>query len=154
MTSRPDRTLTTPGQTRSRPRRVPVALAAVAAVLCLAVTGVHVIDQGGVPGSKGPGYIGIAYYLLEVSAVVIAVLLLLPRTRHSVLTWSIAFFVGLGPIVGYCLSRGPGLPDYTDDMGNWTEPVGVISLVVEILLLVVGLVGVTRAKAQALEPTS
>lgn len=153
MSSRPDRTMASVGQTSTPLRGVPVALAAVTALLCLAVAAIHLIDQKGVPGSKDPSYIGVAYYLLEISAVVIAVLLLAPRARQSVLVWSVAFFVGLGPILGFVLSRGPGLPSYTDDMGNWTEPLGVISLVVEAVLLLVSLIGVTRARAQTVATT-
>jgi hypothetical protein len=41
--------------------------------------------------------------------------------------------------VGYVLSRGPGLPGYTDDIGNWAEPLGVLSLVVEGVLLLLAL---------------
>lgn len=149
MSSRPDRTMAPAGLTSPSTLRVPVALAAVAAVLCVAVALIHLIDQGGMPGSKDPSYIGIGYYLLEISAVIVAVLLLAPRTRGSLLVWSVAFFAGLGPIVGYCLSRGPGLPNYADDRGNWTEPLGVVGLVVEAVLLIVSLVGVTRAKAAA-----
>ena len=149
MSSRPDRTMAPAGLTSPSTLRVPVALAAVAAVLCVAVALIHLIDQGGMPGSKDPSYIGIGYYLLEISAVIVAVLLLAPRTRGSLLVWSVAFFAGLGPIVGYCLSRGPGLPNYADDRGNWTEPLGVVGLVVEAVLLVVSLVGVTRAKDAA-----
>ena len=153
MSIRPDRTMTRTGQTTARTPHVPLVLALIAAALCLAVAAIHLIDQNGLPGAKDPSYIGIGYYLLEISAVIIAVLLLAPRTRHSVLIWSVAFFVGLGPIIGYCLSRGPGLPDYTDDMGNWAEPLGVIGLVVEALLLAVSLLGVTRAKAQDTDAT-
>ncbi len=36
--------------------------------------------------------------------------------------------------MGYVLSRGPGLPDYTDDRGNWGEPLGVVNLIVAGLL--------------------
>ena len=149
MSSRPDRTMAPAGLTSPSTLRVPVALAAVAAVLCVAVALIHLIDQGGMPGSKDPSYIGIGYYLLEISAVIVALLLLAPRTRGSLLVWSVAFFAGLGPIVGYCLSRGPGLPNYADDRGNWTEPLGVVGLVVEAVLLIVSLVGVTRAKDAA-----
>ncbi|MBV9058242.1 MAG: hypothetical protein JO296_14600 [Pseudonocardiales bacterium] len=40
--------------------------------------------------------------------------------------------VAAGPILGYVLSRGPGAPGYTDDIGNWAEPLGVLSLIVEV----------------------
>jgi hypothetical protein len=34
-------------------------------------------------------------------------------------------------IVGYVLSRTTGLPQSTDDIGNWGEPLGIASLFVE-----------------------
>ena len=100
---------------------------------CLAVAAIHVIDQGGVPGSKGPEYVQILYYVLEVAGVVAAALLLAKRPG---LGWVLALGVAAGPILGYVLSRGPGLPDYTDDIGNWAEPLGISSLVAEGILLI------------------
>jgi hypothetical protein len=100
---------------------------------CLAVAAIHVIDQGGVPGTKSPEYVQILYYALEAAGVVAAALLLTNQARWG---WFVSLGVGAGPILGYVLSRGPGLPDYTDDIGNWVEPLGVISLVVEGFLLI------------------
>jgi hypothetical protein len=61
-----------------------------------------------------------------------AALLLALGSRLSAATWTIAAtFVSAGPLLGYALSRGPGLPNYDDDLGNWTEPLGVASLLVE-----------------------
>jgi hypothetical protein len=103
------------------------------AALALAVAGIHIADQGGFPGSKTPDYVGVGYYLLEGVSVLIAAALLLPlASRLSAAAWAgAAIFVSAGPLLGYVLSRGPGLPDYDDDLGNWTEPLGVVSLVVE-----------------------
>ena len=42
-------------------------------------------------------------------------------------------------MLGFVLTRGPGLPDATDDRGNWGEPLGVASLVVEGLLIILSL---------------
>jgi len=95
---------------------------------CLAVAAIHVIDQGGLPGTKDPQYVQMMYYALEAAGVVAAALLLARQARSG---WVLALGVAVGPIVGYVLSRGPGLPNYTDDVGNWTEPLGVVSLVVE-----------------------
>ena len=100
---------------------------------CLAVVAIHILDQGGLPGSKDPEYAQILYYILEVAGVVSAALLL---TRYTRLGWVLSLGVAAGPILGYVLSRGPGLPDYTDDIGNWTEPLGVLSLIVEGTLLI------------------
>jgi len=100
---------------------------------CLAVAAIHVLDQGGLPGTKDPHYVQIMYYALEVAGVAAATLLL---TRPARAGWVIAAGVAAGPILGYILSRGPGLPNYTDDIGNWAEPLGVFSLVVEGVLLI------------------
>lgn len=119
---------TAPGRATSS-----VIARAVGTVGCLAVTAIHIIDQGGVPGSKDPGYVQILYYILEAAGIVAAVLLLANFAKRG---WLLALGVAAGPIIGYILSRGPGLPDYRDDIGNWAEPLGVISLVVEGMLLI------------------
>ncbi|MET7802439.1 hypothetical protein [Streptomyces decoyicus] len=120
----------------------------VGALLCLAVSAIHVVDQGGVPGSKTPTYIAALYWVLEIVGVVTAVLLFAGRVR---LGWFLAMGVAAGPIAGYALSRGPGLPDFRSDVGNWTEPLGLVSLAVEGALLflsatcfLLGLRGPTR----------
>lgn len=64
------------------------------------------------------------------------------------MTWALAVGAGLSPIVGYCLSRGPGLPDYTDDVGTWTEPLGIVSLAVEVLLVVLALASARRVATE------
>jgi hypothetical protein len=91
-----------------------------------------VIDQGGIPGSKSPGYVGIGYWVVELVAVLTALALVANPAR---VPWFVALGVAAGPLLGYILSRGPGLPDYSDDKGNWTEPLGLVSLVVEVVLL-------------------
>ena len=90
---------------------------------------IHIIDQGGLPGSKDPEYAQILYYILEVAGVVSAALLL---TRYTRLGWVLSLGVAAAPMLGYVLSRGPGAPGYTDDIGNWAEPLGVLSLIVEV----------------------
>lgn len=114
-------------------RTTPWLVRVIGVLLALAVVVVHVIDQGGLPGSKDPGYVGIGYYILEIAGVVAAALLLSRLARTG---WFLAIGVAAGPLVGYVLSRGPGLPDYDDDRGNWTEPLGLLSLAVEAVLLI------------------
>ena len=57
-----------------------------------------------------------------------ALLLLSTAYREG---WFLSLGVALGPLIGYSLPRGPGMPFYGDDRGNWAEPIGVISLAVE-----------------------
>jgi hypothetical protein len=111
-----------------------VIIRAGGALGCLAIAAIHIIDQGGVPGTKDPEYVQILYYLLEAAGVLAAGLLL---TNYAKTGWILSLGVAAGPILGYVLSRGPGLPDYRDDIGNWAEPLGVVSLVVEGILLVI-----------------
>jgi hypothetical protein len=119
---------------------------AIGVVGCLAVAAIHIIDQGGVPGLKDPEYVRILYYVLEAVGVVAAALLL---TRYAKSGWFLSLGVAAGPILGYVLSRGPGLPNYDDDIGNWTEPLGVISLVVEGILLIVAVTVLATARRSA-----
>ncbi|MGW0209652.1 hypothetical protein ACWDZ8_29005 [Streptomyces sp. NPDC003233] len=104
-----------------------------AALLCAVVAVLHVQDQGGFPGDKTPGYVGIGYYLLEAVGILVAAALVVRPSRPA---WFVAAGVGLGPLAGFVLSRGPGLPDYSDDVGNWTEPLAMVSVGVEAALMV------------------
>jgi hypothetical protein len=51
--------------------------------------------------------------------------------RSSLLVWSLAALCGLAPLAGYIISRSVGLAGATDDIGNWTEPLGLASLSTE-----------------------
>ncbi|MCW2573126.1 MAG: hypothetical protein JWO88_3184 [Frankiales bacterium] len=133
---------------RHQPERH-VATRSIGALLALAVAYIHIKDQGGFPGDKAPTYVGVGYYLLEAAGLVAALALLAGAGKHTLKAWALVIGVALGPLVGFVLSRGPGLPGYTDDKGNWTEPLGVISLIVEGLLLVVAAVVLTRSTRTA-----
>lgn len=112
------------------------------ALLCLTVAYVHVRDQGGVPGVVEPFYLGVGYHLLEIGAVVAVVLLLAGALR---LGWLLAVGVGLGPLLGYVLSRVTGLPGYVEDIGHWTEPLGLASLGIETALLLLAVPNLLRS---------
>jgi hypothetical protein len=119
-----------PSRVRATSATVPVLL--LGAVLSLAVAGIHVLDQGGLTALKDPSYVGYGYRVLEVLAVVAAVLLV---ARRAAAGWFLAAGVAAGPLLGYVISRSVGLPGYTEDIGNWAEPIGLLSLLVEGLLL-------------------
>src|SRR4051794_22382734 len=123
-----------------------IATRLLGAALAVAVAYIHVKDQGGFPGEKTPTYVGIGYYLLEAAGLVAAIALIVGAHKHTLKAWALTIGIALGPLLGYILSRGPGLPGYTDDKGNWTEPLGVISLVVEVLLLVLAAFVLARSR--------
>lgn len=125
-------------------------LAGVAAALVGVVCVIHLQDQQWLAFHKAPGYVQIGYVLLELACVVVAAALLV---RPAPVLWFLALGCGVGPFVGYVLSRGPGLPLYRDDIGNWAEPLGVVSLVVEGLLTVLAL-GVLSGALSRIWPRS
>jgi hypothetical protein len=55
--------------------------------------------------------------------------------------------VAAGAFAGYVLSRTTGLPGATDDVGNWTEPLGLASLVVEGCVVAVALAALRVLRA-------
>src|SRR5262245_4543337 len=86
-----------------------------AAMLCLEIATIHVIDQGGLT-IRDPGYVGAGYVVLEVGAVAAAIALVVSGRPAW---WLLTVGVAAGPLVGYVLSRSVGLPADTDEIGNW-----------------------------------
>jgi hypothetical protein len=68
------------------------------------------------------------YLLLMVTTLVASAVLLRTDSR---LTWLLATGAAGLTILGYVASRTIGLPGLTDDIGKWTEPLGLASLWVE-----------------------
>lgn len=95
--------------------------------LALAVTAaIHVLD---LPGKvEETPYLAVAYIFLIVAAVV----LLERMFRGGVLVdYLAAIGLALGILVAFVVTRTVGLPGAMDDIGNWLEPLGLLSLVVE-----------------------
>ena len=109
-----------------------------AARLCVTVSVIHVLDQGGVTTYAGPPWwLGWDYRLVEVGGV-LAGLALLARRRWMP-AWIAAFLVGFGPFTAYLLTRLAGLPGDPGDFGNWGDPLGTASLLVEGTLMVIAI---------------
>src|SRR4051812_957556 len=115
--------------TRRGMRGRDLAARLVGALLCAAVAYIHIKDQGGLPGEKDPAYMQVGYYAIEVTAVIAGVMLL--TLRRTMTAWFLAMGVAAGPFIGLVLTRTTGLPGAMDDIGNWSETLGVVSLVVE-----------------------
>ncbi len=113
------------------PYRPSVLSSCAVGALAVGVALVHVIDQGGLIGDKAPSYIAIGYWLLEAAALVAAV----AAVRRARFSFPLAALVGAGPLTGFVLSRGPGLPSYVDDRGNWSEPLALAAVAIELALL-------------------
>ncbi|MGZ4469685.1 MAG: hypothetical protein ACXVXB_14465 [Nocardioidaceae bacterium] len=116
----------------TRPERSGARLPAAAAAVVGAAAHVPVTEDH----LRQAPYIGVLFIGLEIALVVIAVLLLV---RDSALVWTAAAVVPALAVVSYVVSRTIGLPQIGDDVGNWTEPLGVVSVVSETLMVVLAL---------------
>jgi len=120
-----------------------VAVRLSGALLALAVSAVHVADQGGVTAFTSPAWIGWSYRLIEVGGVLTALALLVPRPARlgpaalgpAWLGWAAAVLLGTGPFVAYVASRTVGVPGDPSDVGNWGYWVGTVSLFAEAALV-------------------
>ena len=112
--------------------------------LCLAVAMIHVTDQGGFRNLDDPTWLGWAYRLLEVGSVAIALVVLGGLLPGRLIALGV-LLIGAGPALGFILTRTTGLPHDSGDVGNWSEPLGIMSLIVEGTLVLVGVTMAMRA---------
>jgi hypothetical protein len=115
----------------------PGAVRGVGASLALAVAAAHLADQGGVTAFTAPDWLGWAYRLIEVGGVLVAGVLLWPRSGR--LGWAAAALLSVGPFVGYLASRTVGVPGDPGDFGNWADWMGTLALIIEAALVTIGL---------------
>jgi hypothetical protein len=86
------------------------------------------------------GYVG----GLFIAAIVACIVLAAAMTRMSdIRLLEAAGGLAALILIGYIVSRTVGLPGFTQDMGNWSEPLGLVSMVVEGLLVCVAAAGLT-----------
>lgn len=77
-------------------------------------------------------YLGVLFIIAIVLALGLAALL--TRMSNEPI-WLATGALAVLLLVGYVLSRTSGLPGFTDDVGEWSEPLGLVSLVFEGLLV-------------------
>jgi LytS/YehU family sensor histidine kinase len=130
--------------TLQAPTRAIVSVESVA--LPVAVAGLAVIST--IHGLEVSGkldetfYIGVMYVLGPIATSALAGALLL--TRFSWFGWALAGLISGSTFLGYCLSRTTGLPRANGDIGNWGEPAGVLSLIVEGLVFGLAVIALRR----------
>jgi hypothetical protein len=119
-------------------RALPLAaLALVAAAAHVPVTPEHLQEAF---------YIGVLFIALEVACVILAVALM---ARPSRSIFGTTAGVGAAAVLALVVSRTVGLPRIQDDIGAWGEPLAVISLVTESLMVVGGVAALLGWSARA-----
>lgn len=99
------------------------------AVVAIGLAGIgliHLLDSIGKYSETR--YLFWMYIALIVGSLVTAGAVLFSRARIYFLA---AAVLAGSALIGYVLSRTTGLPHASDDIGNWTEPLGLASLFVE-----------------------
>jgi hypothetical protein len=104
---------------------------AVGIVGLLGIALIHILDALG-KFSETP-YIFWLYAILMAGTVLVSMVLLRTDSR---LAWALTALAAGVTLLAFILSRTTGLPNATDDIGNWSEPLGVASLFVEGAVLV------------------
>jgi hypothetical protein len=104
-----------------------VAATIIAGLAHLPVTGPHL--------EEAP-YIGVLFVLLEITSLVLAIALMTVPSRAVLLATAAT---GVLAIIAFVVSRSIGLPQIGDDIGNWTEPLAVVSVAAELIMVLGGL---------------
>ncbi len=86
-------------------------------------------------------YIGVLFILLSVVCIVLAVVILVVDNPE---VWLISGAVCLGAVVAFLASHTVGLPQIGDDVGNWTEPLGLPAVASEALMALLAWVHLRR----------
>jgi hypothetical protein len=99
-----------------------------AAVLLVVTAGAHVPVIG--PHLEEAPYIGVLLVLLTAGSIILAAVLVIRDTRTA---WTLAGTMTLLAVIAFVLARTVGLPQIGDDIGDWTDPWGIVSITVETL---------------------
>lgn len=122
-----------------RPLRSPLRWLAAAT---LAASGAVHIPIIGMHLEEAP-YIGYLFIALTAACIALAVAVLLV---DSVVVWAAGGVVTALAVVGYVLSRTVGLPQIADDIGNWTDPLGVAAITAETVTVLLAVLVLRRAQ--------
>lgn len=113
------------------PRRSAARWLAIPALLTAAAAHVPVIPSH----LQEAPYIGVLFIALTIACVALAVALGVSDSRT---VWDLTVWLAGLAVLAYVLSRTVGLPQITDDIGNWSEPSGIVSIVAESVAVVCG----------------
>jgi uncharacterized membrane protein YdcZ (DUF606 family) len=109
-----------------------------------AIAAIHAVDAVG--KWTETRYMFWMYMAAILGAVAVAAAVLFSRSRAALLA---ATAVAGSVLLGYVVDRTIGMPGATADIGNWTEPLGLASMVVEAATIAVAAGGLAPRKRDA-----
>jgi hypothetical protein len=119
-----------------------IAARATVAVGLAGIALIHLLDSIGKWSETR--YLFWMYIALMVGSLATAGAVLFTRSR---LSWLAAAAVAASALVGFVVNRTVGLPNAMDDIGNWTEPLGLASLFVEGAVVAVSLAALAATRS-------
>lgn len=111
----------------------------------LAIALIHLLDV--LSKFKETPYLGVLYIVLMVASLGVAGLIL---HSGSVLAWGAAGALAAATLLGFVLSRTTGLPGDDGDIGNWSESLGLASMLVEGAVIALSLYGFALSRRERL----
>ena len=120
-------------------RWVVVTALLVAAVAHLPVIGEHLMEAR---------YMGVLFIVLTAACFVLAATLI---SVDSAAAYALSVLTCVLAVIGYAATRTFAFPDLADDVGNWTEPLGLVSIAAESIAAAVA-VTVFRTDARRVAP--
>lgn len=111
----------------------------------LLLTGIGWMHFKDIPDKLGEtAYLGWLYVLLVAGCAAAGAWLLSSHWKNGYL---LGLLISGGAILAYTLTRTVGLPNAKGDIGNWAEPAGIISLILEAAFVVLSVVQLRRSTA-------
>jgi hypothetical protein len=89
-------------------------------------------------------YMGVLFVLFALTAFGLAAVLAI---HPSILLYRIAGGLCAAAIVAYAATRVVAFPQLADDVGNWTEPLGMVSVLAELGVVVISTAATRRTAA-------
>ena len=89
-------------------------------------------------------YVGWLFIALSVVCIALAVVILFV---DNVGVWAISGAVCFAAVVAFLASRTVGLPQIGDDVGNWTDPLGIPAVASEVLMVALAWLHVRNSRS-------
>jgi len=124
------------------PLRSPLRYLLVLAVAVSAAAHVPVIA----PHLEEAPYMGALFIALTVACVALALTLLV---RDAPLVYAASAVVCGLAVIGYAATRVVAFPQLADDVGNWLEPLGVVAVLSELVVVATALTALSRRSTAA-----
>ena len=98
----------------------------------IAIAIIHILD---LPSKwQEVRYLGVAYIGAIITSLILAERLVVKR-KNVEMDFYLSAFLSASILIGFTITRTVGLPGAMDDIGNWLEPVGLVSIVVEAIVI-------------------